>query len=223
MICTVALAASQALLMIIPAEINYVSSVSDSSTAITNPWINILYVFNWNVRFETLYYLIFATNLFMLAIALPFVYFYLDDEDSDHENESQGPLIKTCLSVACLFVLFIFGGFITPSNPMNIQYPWFLSLMNQTNFETAFNFLIGTITLISMLIQITLVSFGLTSFPFGILKGNELLIETKDADNSGRLNRLGLMIKDLESKKNLTSKEERSLEKLKNDEKSTEH
>lgn len=140
------------------------------------------------------------------------------------EEQSQAPLINTCISITIVCALLVLGGQLNIPNPANLNIPWLTTLTRATGLEQSCNFVIGICCSIGMLYQILFTSFGMSELPVAIFGKPLVQHKAKSIDTVGRLFHVQNQIKGLEeSKKKLSKKKGQLLVKLKEDERVLKH
>lgn len=142
-LCAIGVVSSQMFLFLVPIDVAFASNIS--ANGVRQAWVTPATVLQWVNWLEAVYYVFLAISAFFLLIALPWTYWYLQDED-----ETSRPLVNTTLLFFIFLTLVLIGGLVNSPNPANLNLPWLNKLIFMTGFERPLNFVIGILCILGM-------------------------------------------------------------------------
>lgn len=132
------------------------------------------------------YYILYFVVFLCLFVIIPFVYFYFEEKNDDDLFSTTGTRMCTAFKFTLAFVLFItilflIGIFVplreAPDTPANstewekIKYLW--DELKRNRGEDAIDMVVSLLSLVGMLNLTVYTSFGMFSWPIGMIRGNK--------------------------------------------------
>ncbi|XP_038057530.1 probable lysosomal cobalamin transporter [Patiria miniata] len=175
------------------------------------------------------YYALYGCMAFFIFLAIPFVIFYYEEQDEETTTKERiwGAVKYTACFVISAAVLLIIGAFvplqqIPDKNSTDWEnFKYLFNELGESKGETALYFLVGFVTLLGMLGLIFYTAFGITALPIDLIKGyRSAEEELEDVQETASANRdqLRTLKRKRRRGRNLSSRERRNLEDLKDEE-----
>ncbi|KAF7728493.1 hypothetical protein EC973_006046 [Apophysomyces ossiformis] len=221
----VTLALVFATLALLPIDIFLVSSTVNQHTGLKQHWATPAIIANITDTVQLVYYGCYGSVAFFSFLLVPFAYFYFEEyeEEQTVRDRALSAMKYTSFFVVICILLFLFGLFLKPSHTKpRLDLDWFKKLLTESNGEKAASFVIASLFLLGLLVFTAYTAPGLSILPLNMIKGRRGLdAENEDAENrlmAVRERRRAMQAKHVGANKALSSKDQREIENLEDEE-----